>query len=66
MINSSFECISGLQLRLKAKQRIIDEFKSRERYVKLEKEYRKNLRYVERLLKKPSANLAGLMRRLFR
>ena len=34
MINSSFECISGLQLRLKAKQRIIDEFKSGERYVK--------------------------------
>ena len=57
MINSSFEVISGLQLRLKAKQRIIDEFKSGERYVKMEKEYRKNLRYVERLLKKAKYEL---------
>ena len=57
MINSSFEYVSSLQLRLKAKQRIIDEFKSGERYVKLEKEYHKNLSYVERLLKKSEREL---------
>ena len=51
MITSDFPHISALQLRLKAKQRVIDEFKSGERYVKMHNEHMKNMRYLERKLK---------------
>ena len=51
MITSAFPEISTLQLRLKAKQRVIDEFKSGERYEKMRKEHKKNLDYMERKLK---------------
>lgn len=47
MITSSFPEISALQLRLKAKQQIIDEFESGERYVKMQEEHLKNMRYLE-------------------
>ena len=43
MITSSFPQISALQLRLKAKQRIIDEFESGERYVKMHEEHLKDM-----------------------
>ena len=52
MITSSFPEISALQLRLKAKQQTIDEFESGERYVKMQEEHLKNMRYLERQLSK--------------
>ena len=52
MIASAFPYISALQLRLKAKQCIIDEFKSGERYTKVQEAHEKEIRYLERKLKK--------------
>ena len=52
MIASAFPYISALQLRLKAKQCIIDEFKSGERYTKIQEAHEKEIRYLERKLKK--------------
>ena len=51
MITSDFPYISALQLRLKAKQRVIDEFKSGERYVKMHDDHMRNMRFLERKLK---------------
>ena len=51
MITSAFPEVSALQLRLKAKQREINEFKSGDRYIKLRIEHMKNMRYLERKLK---------------
>ena len=58
MITPSFPKISALQLRLKAKQRIIDEFKSGERYVKMHDKHMKEMRYLERKLKQSKLETA--------
>ena len=58
MITSSFTEITSLQLRLKAKQQIIDEFESGERYVKMHNEHLKNMRYLERRLSKSKRETA--------
>ena len=58
MITSTFPEVSALQLRLKAKQRVIDEFKSGERYVKMHDKHMKNMRYLERQLKQSKLETA--------
>lgn len=50
MITSDFPQISTLQYRLRAKERIIKEFESGERYQKMQEEHQKNMRYLERKL----------------
>ena len=58
MITSDFPRISALQLRLRGKQRIIDEFESGERYVKMHNEHMKEMRYLERRLKQSQSETA--------
>lgn len=58
MITSDFPTISALQLRLKAKQRVIDEFESGERYVKMHDKHMKEMRYLERKLKQSKIETA--------
>lgn len=58
MITFEFPHVSALQLRLKAKQRVIDEFKSGERYVKMHNEHMKEMRYLERKLEQSKLETA--------
>ena len=58
MITFEFSHVSALQLRLKAKQRVIDEFKSGERYVKMHNEHMKEMRYLERKLEQSKLETA--------
>lgn len=47
-MNSNFEFISALQYRNKALSREVESFKSGERYIQIQNEYRKTLRQLER------------------
>lgn len=59
MITDRFSEISTLQMRLKAKQRVIDEYESGERYVKMHNEHLKEMRYLERKLSRSRRETAA-------
>ena len=50
-MNSSFEYITSLEYRLKAARTEILAFKSGEKYVRMQEEYQKEIRYLERIIK---------------
>lgn len=65
-MNEMYERIVSLEYRLKNAQRTIDAFKSGDKYVQMEAEAAKNLRYVENLNKKLKQELAASHRETIR
>ena len=57
-MNSSFEYITSLEYRLKAARTEILAFKSGEKYVRMQEEYQKEIRYLERIIKNLKEELA--------
>lgn len=51
-MNSSFKYITTLEYRLKAATAEVMDFKSGEKYIKMQEEYLKELRYLERIIKR--------------
>lgn len=51
-MNSSFEYITTLEYRLKAATTEVEAFKSGDKYIKMQEEHLKEIRYLERIIKK--------------
>lgn len=51
-MNAAFEYTSTLEYRLKARERELDDFKSGEKYVRMQEKIRKVIRFYEREIKK--------------
>ncbi|WP_243099483.1 MULTISPECIES: hypothetical protein [Clostridia] len=60
MNNSAFEHISSLQIRLHAALQELAAFKSGKKYVRMQEQYKKDLRWLERKLSKKEQLIAGL------
>ena len=58
-MNQSFEYITTLEYRLKAANAEVMAFKSGEKYVKMQEEYRKELRHLERIIRKLQDDLSN-------
>ena len=57
-MNSSFEYITSLEYRLKAARTEILAFKSGEKYVRMQQEHQKEIRYLERIIRNLKKELA--------
>lgn len=57
-MNNSFEIITSLEYRLKAVTAEVMAFKSGQKYIKMENEFRKTLRHLEQTIKKIEEELA--------
>ena len=66
MITSAFEQISTLQLRLKASQNEVKDFKSGAKYVQMKNQYDTDIRRLEKRLCKRDRLIAGLRIRIIK
>ena len=66
MITSAFEQISTLQLRLKASQNEVEDFKSGAKYVQMKNQYDTDIRRLEKRLCKRDRLIAGLRIRIIK
>lgn len=66
MITSAFEQISTLQLRLKASQNEVKDFKSGAKYVQMKNQYDTDIRRLEKRLRKRDRLIAGLRIRIIK
>ena len=57
-MNSSFEYITSLEYRLKAAKTEIQAFESGEKYIRMQKEYQKEIRCLERIIRKLKEELS--------
>ena len=57
-MNTSFAYVTNLEYRLKAATTEVRAFKSGEKYVKMQEEYRKELRHLERIIKRLEEELS--------
>lgn len=57
-MNTSFEYITTLEYRLKAATAEVRAFKSGDKYIKMQEEYLKELRHLERIIKRLEEELS--------